>query len=199
MRIRVKYLMLAGLISAAQVQADHLTLSGGNLPGRSTAFGNESAPDCPGISPVRDEVTAADLPGVQAEGMAVENTRSDWTRAGAAAVPVVWKEDGNVGTAAPTAEEEETDALSDILRSEELSLGLILGALALALFLGAAHGLEPGHGKTVVAAYLVGSRGTVGNAMFLGGVVTFTHTISVIMLGLVALFATQYVLSLIHI
>ena len=92
-----------------------------------------------------------------------------------------------------SAEEGETDALSDILRSEELSLGLIAGALALALFLGAAHGLEPGHGKTIVAAYLIGSRGTVGNALFLGGIVTFTHTFSVILLGLVALFASQYI------
>ena len=93
-----------------------------------------------------------------------------------------------------SAEEGETDALSDILRSEELSLGLIAGALALALFLGAAHGLEPGHGKTIVAAYLIGSRGTVGNALSLGGIVTFTHTFSVILLGLVALFASQYIL-----
>ena len=93
-----------------------------------------------------------------------------------------------------SAEEGETDALSDMLRSEELSLGLIAGALALALFLGAAHGLEPGHGKTIVAAYLIGSRGTVGNALFLGGIVTFTHTFSVILLGLVALFASQYIL-----
>ena len=97
-----------------------------------------------------------------------------------------------VGTV--VAEEGETDALSDMLRSEELSLGLIVGALALALFLGAAHGLEPGHGKTIVAAYLVGARGTVGNALFLGGVVALTHTSSVILLGLVALFASQYIL-----
>ena len=98
----------------------------------------------------------------------------------------------SVGTVA--AEGGETDALSDMLRSEELSLGLIVGALALALFLGAAHGLEPGHGKTIVAAYLVGARGTVGNALFLGGVVALTHTSSVILLGLVALFASQYIL-----
>ena len=91
------------------------------------------------------------------------------------------------------ADDGETDALSDILRSEELSLGLIAGALALALFLGAAHALEPGHGKTIVAAYLIGSRGTVGNALFLGGIVSFTHTFSVILLGLVALFASQYI------
>ena len=101
---------------------------------------------------------------------------------------------GRLPLGAVAAEGGETDALSDMLRSEELSLGLIAGALALSLFLGAAHGLEPGHGKTIVAAYLVGSRGTVGNAFFLGGVVTFTHTMSVILLGLVALFASQYVL-----
>lgn len=88
----------------------------------------------------------------------------------------------------------ETDALSDMLRSEELTLGLIVGALALSFFLGAAHGLEPGHGKTIVAAYLVGTRGTIGNALFLGGVVTLTHTMSIILLGLVALFASQYIL-----
>ena len=98
----------------------------------------------------------------------------------------------SVGTVA--AEDGETDALTDMLRSEELSLGLIVGALALALFLGAAHGLEPGHGKTIVAAYLVGARGTVSNALFLGGVVALTHTSSVILLGLVALFASQYIL-----
>ena len=103
-------------------------------------------------------------------------------------------EAGRLPLGAVAAEDGETDALSDMLRSEELSLGLIAGALALSLFLGAAHGLEPGHGKTIVAAYLVGSRGTVGNALFLGGVVTFTHTMSVILLGLVALFASQYVL-----
>ena len=103
-------------------------------------------------------------------------------------------EAGRLPVGAVAAEAGETDALSDMLRSEELSLGLIAGALALSLFLGAAHGLEPGHGKTIVAAYLVGSRGTVGNALFLGGVVTFTHTMSVILLGLVALFASQYVL-----
>ena len=110
----------------------------------------------------------------------------------AIAVPAWGDEVGAVGTVA--ADDGETDALSDMLRSEELSLGLILAALALALFLGAAHGLEPGHGKTIVAAYLVGARGTVSNALFLGGVVTLTHTFSVILLGLVALFASQYVL-----
>ena len=85
------------------------------------------------------------------------------------------------------------ETLKEMVGSQELSVGVIFGALALALLAGAAHGLEPGHGKTIVAAYLVGSRGTVGNAMFLGGVVTFTHTFSILLLGLAALFATQYI------
>jgi len=96
----------------------------------------------------------------------------------------------------PTGGEESSGleaALESMVGSRELSAGLIVGALALALFLGAVHGLEPGHGKTIVAAYLVGTRGTVGNAVFLGGVVTVTHTFSIILLGLVALFATQWV------
>ena len=103
-------------------------------------------------------------------------------------------EAGRLPVGTIVADDGETDALSDMLRSEELSFGLIAGALALSLFLGAAHGLEPGHGKTIVAAYLVGARGTVGNALFLGGVVALTHTSSVILLGLVALFASQYIL-----
>lgn len=114
----------------------------------------------------------------------------------ALAIPASGDEFGEAVRTVGTADtaDGETDALSDMLRSEELTLGLIVGALALSFFLGAAHGLEPGHGKTIVAAYLVGARGTIGNALFLGGVVTFTHTMSVILLGLVALFASQYIL-----
>ena len=191
MRTRVMFLMVTGLMSMVPAGSDHLTLRG-----RPAASENGSAPiGAGGIAPVRSPVKAADLPGAAAERAPLRNgnpglpgSPGSWT---GAAVPVVFREEGPGGPAGVS--DEDTDVLSDMLRSRELSLGLILGALALALFLGAAHGLEPGHGKTVVAAYLVGSRGTVGNALFLGGVVTFTHTFSVIMLGLVALFATQYV------
>lgn len=59
-----------------------------------------------------------------------------------------------------------------------------------AFALGALHALEPGHGKTVVAAYLVGSKGRVRDAVLLGGVVTFTHTFSIIVLGLLTAVAS---------
>jgi ABC-type nickel/cobalt efflux system permease component RcnA len=66
--------------------------------------------------------------------------------------------------------------------------------MAAAFGLGAVHALSPGHGKTIVAAYLVGSRGTLRHAAFLGAMVTFTHTASVFLLGFVTLFLSQYVL-----
>jgi nickel/cobalt transporter (NicO) family protein len=50
---------------------------------------------------------------------------------------------------------------------------------------GAAHALAPGHGKTVMAAYLVGLRGTLGQAAVIGATVTVTHTAGVLLLGLV--------------
>lgn len=53
--------------------------------------------------------------------------------------------------------------------------------------LGALHALEPGHGKTIVAAYLVGSRGKARHALALGAIVTFTHTIAIILLALLTL------------
>jgi ABC-type nickel/cobalt efflux system permease component RcnA len=71
---------------------------------------------------------------------------------------------------------------------------LTLIGIAVAFGLGAMHAMSPGHGKTIVAAYLVGSRGTFKHAIFLGGMVTFTHTASVFALGFVTLFLSRYVL-----
>jgi hypothetical protein len=85
------------------------------------------------------------------------------------------------------------DFLSRLLRTRDIGLGLILIGLAVAFGLGAMHALSPGHGKTIVAAYLVGSRGTVRHAMFLGSTVTLTHTASVFLLGLGVLFYEQYI------
>lgn len=87
-----------------------------------------------------------------------------------------------------------SDFLSQLLNKRELGLGMVLFGLAVAFCLGAIHALSPGHGKTIVAAYLVGARGTFKHAIFLGGMVTFTHTISVFFLGFTTLFLSQYVL-----
>lgn len=65
--------------------------------------------------------------------------------------------------------------------------------LALSSFgLGALHALEPGHGKTVVGAYLIGSKGRISDAIILGLVVTLTHSGSVILLGILSTIAAEY-------
>lgn len=87
------------------------------------------------------------------------------------------------------------DFLSRTLRGKgRIGWGLGLLCIAVAFGLGALHAFEPGHGKTMVAAYLVGSRGTVKQAIFLGGMVTFTHTISVFILGFATLFLSHYIM-----
>ena len=70
---------------------------------------------------------------------------------------------------------------------------MIFLSLLIAIGLGAFHALEPGHGKTLVAAYLVGSRGTAWHALLLGLTVTASHTIGVFALGVVTLLASHYV------
>lgn len=92
------------------------------------------------------------------------------------------------------AERTPQEILLDLVRSGELSFTFYLFALLIALALGALHALTPGHGKTVVAAYLVGSRGTSYHAIALGTIVTLTHTGSVFLLGIVTLAASQYIL-----
>ncbi len=67
-------------------------------------------------------------------------------------------------------------------------------ALAIAFFWGAAHALSPGHGKSIITAYLVGARGTPRHALLLGATVTATHTIGVFALGLVTLSLSQFIL-----
>jgi nickel/cobalt exporter len=86
------------------------------------------------------------------------------------------------------------DRFAELISVEELTPLVALLGLLLAAGLGALHAMSPGHGKTVVGAYLVGSRGTAKHAAFLGLTVTVTHTSSVFALGLLTLFASHYVL-----
>jgi nickel/cobalt exporter len=75
----------------------------------------------------------------------------------------------------------------------DLGVGAALLALLVAAFWGAAHALTPGHGKAIVAGYLVGSRGRPRHAVFLGLIVTVTHTVGVFALGLVTLLLSQFI------
>ncbi len=82
--------------------------------------------------------------------------------------------------------------LTALLGNGDLSVAAILLSLLLAAGLGALHALSPGHGKTVMAAYLVGSRGTARHAVVLGLIVTAAHTMGVVGLALVTLLASDF-------
>ena len=82
---------------------------------------------------------------------------------------------------------------SSLIGRHHLSALVILASLGAAFFWGMAHALSPGHGKTIVAAYLVGRRGTPWHAAALGVIVTATHTIGVFALGLVTLALSQFI------
>jgi len=82
---------------------------------------------------------------------------------------------------------------ASLIARDNLSVGFVLISLLIAMFWGAAHAFSPGHGKSIVAAYLVGSRGTPRHAVFLGLTVTVTHTIGVFALGLITLSLSAFI------
>ena len=86
-----------------------------------------------------------------------------------------------------------SDRFAELITIDDPGPGLLAGILLLAFALGAAHALTPGHGKTIVGAYLVGSRGTAKHALFLGLTTTVTHTAGVFAFGLLVLFASQFI------
>jgi nickel/cobalt exporter len=81
-----------------------------------------------------------------------------------------------------------------LLEQGDLSFGVLALSLLIAAFWGAAHALTPGHGKALVAAYLVGTRGTPRHAFMLGGTVTIAHTAGVFAIGIVTLALSQFIL-----
>jgi ABC-type nickel/cobalt efflux system permease component RcnA len=93
-----------------------------------------------------------------------------------------------------TAETKSRDRLAELIAVPQLTISTVFLGLLIAILLGATHALSPGHGKTVVGAYLVGTRGTARHAAFLGLTVTVTHTAGVFALGIVTLLASEYVL-----
>jgi ABC-type nickel/cobalt efflux system permease component RcnA len=88
----------------------------------------------------------------------------------------------------------EKDGFAGLFERAAAGEGVLVLLLLAAFGWGALHALSPGHGKAMVAAYLVGTRGKPRHAVILGATVTVTHTIGVFALGLVTLALSQYVL-----
>ena len=95
--------------------------------------------------------------------------------------------------AAP-APEHQSGGFEALIEQGDISAGVLLVSLLIAAFWGAAHALTPGHGKALVAAYLVGTKGTPRHAFLLGGTVTVAHTAGVFAIGIVTLALSQFIL-----
>ena len=86
------------------------------------------------------------------------------------------------------------DLLQSLIQTETLQPALLPLILTMSVVIGGLHALTPGHGKAIVAAYLVGTRGRVLDAIILGLIVTITHTSIIIALAILALTASKYIL-----
>lgn len=84
------------------------------------------------------------------------------------------------------------DFVKEVLYYQQLSPGIIALVLGIAFVLGAIHALSPGHGKSLMAAYLIGSKGKIRDAVILGVTITISHVFSVILVGVFALLITDF-------
>lgn len=158
------------------------------------------------VAPVKSFARSATPVAPMAEGksqIGVTNERAVNRNPAASNVPAAsvgtvlpGKVDSNGGSPKPMPANRQTtprNAFTELMSTPQWSVTMLLFALVVAAGLGALHALEPGHGKTLVAAYLVGSRGTIKHALVLGSIVTVAHTAGVYLLGAVTLYASQYV------
>ena len=85
-----------------------------------------------------------------------------------------------------------TTTFNNLVGAKHITVGVGLLAVLLSMLLGAGHAFLPGHGKTIMAAYLVGRRGRVRDVVMVGATVTTTHTAGVLVLGLVISVTTAF-------
>lgn len=154
-------------------RADSLALTSSDVPAQSPTSELRHYPEDPLAAPLNQRTaTLHSEPGRTQALTAVGN-----------ALPTT----GPLGTALAATQ----NAFDAALGARELTVPVGLLALLLSLILGASHAAMPGHGKTLMAAYLAGRRGTPRDALTVGATVTFTHTAGVLALGLALPFATH--------
>jgi len=181
-------------LSARVDNARRVALRDGTFPGR---VGWKAIVAGPGRgTAVRSSVPAGDpTNGLRVYPADLLKSPSDVRRADLTAEPgagTLSAPDGSrtVTGSSTRGEEGLTKVFGDAAAGEGVLLLLLLSAFGW----GAVHALSPGHGKAMVAAYLVGTRGRPRHAVALGAMVTVTHTIGVFALGAITLALSQYVL-----
>src|SRR5207244_708695 len=107
------------------------------------------------------------------------------TTSGSSTPPATTQSSPGPTSILPRGVDRATRAFTSLVSRQHLTVAFGILAVALALVLGAIHALAPGHGKTVMAAYLVGQRGSLRQAALIGLTVTATHTAGVMALGIV--------------
>ncbi|RZU28547.1 ABC-type nickel/cobalt efflux system permease component RcnA [Streptomyces sp. BK022] len=100
--------------------------------------------------------------------------------------PLAQERDAPGASVLPRGADRWTQALGDLVARRDLTLGFATLALLVAVGLGAAHALAPGHGKTLMAAAAAarGGRARLRDVLPLAASVTVTHTLGVVALGL---------------
>jgi nickel/cobalt transporter (NicO) family protein len=198
---------IAAPLPIARASSRGLTFTDTNLQGRVgwreiTAVGDRATLDSTDVPPTSASARLTTYPSDQLTSPLTQRAATLRFHAGGPPAPAGWggplasptgppvstaPADGAGGTA-PVARgrvDRATAAFTALIAERSRSSGFAVVAILLAVVLGGAHALAPGHGKTVMAAYLVGLRGTLGQAVTIGVTVTVTHTAGVLLLGLV--------------
>lgn len=150
------------------VQGDRMTITG-NVATTSTSNLLRAYPTGAVTSPLHERsATFRVTPGGPA---AVASTP---------ATPVATDGSGKVGA---RGNDSLTRRFQSLVAQRDVTIPFALGAIALAVLLGGLHALAPGHGKTIMAAYAVGRRGSTGDILSIGATVALTHTVGIIILG----------------
>jgi nickel/cobalt exporter len=200
---------LAAALPAGRASARALAYADTNLQGRVgwreiTAVGDHTTLEATDVPPTSTSARLTTYPSDQLSSPLDQRTASLRFRPGGPPAPAGWGgplASGAAGSPAPAAGagtgaggtapvvrggvDRVTAAFTGLVGERSRSAGFAVLAVLVAVVLGGAHALAPGHGKTVMAAYLVGLRGTLRQAVTIGATVTITHTAGVLLLGVV--------------
>jgi nickel/cobalt transporter (NicO) family protein len=179
---------LAARLPAAREAGRSLTYADGNHPGRVgwreiTAVGDRVTLESADVPTTSSSARLTAYPKDQLSSPLDQRTASLRFHPGGAAAAAA--QPAHERPASRGGVDRATAMFTALVGERSLSPGFAVVALLLAVGLGAAHALAPGHGKTVMAAYLVGLRGTLRQAAVIGATVTITHTAGVLLLGVV--------------